>query len=123
MAYIHAETLDDAMRALGYITAQDRLFQMTLTRLFAEGRICELAGEMARDLDIRHRTSRPSPSGHFATPAFWIWKRAVSSRIMLTALTITSKTAKILFRFEFKLAGIVAWNHGPSRIVWPSFIT
>ena len=56
MAYIHAETMADAMRALGYVTAQDRLFQMTLTRLFAEGRICELAGEKARDLDIRNRT-------------------------------------------------------------------
>ena len=56
MAYLHAETLNDAMRALGFVTAQDRLFQMTLTRLFAEGRICELAGEKARALDIRHRT-------------------------------------------------------------------
>jgi penicillin amidase len=56
MAYIHADSLDDAMRALGYVTAQDRLFQMTLTRLFAEGRICELAGEKAKGVDIRHRT-------------------------------------------------------------------
>ena len=56
MAYIYADSLGDAMHALGYVTAQDRLFQMTLTRLFAQGRISELAGEMARDLDIRHRT-------------------------------------------------------------------
>ena len=35
MAYIYADSLDDAMHALGYVTAQDRLFQMTLTRLFA----------------------------------------------------------------------------------------
>jgi penicillin amidase len=56
MAYIYADTLDDAMHALGYVTAQDRLFQMTLTRLFAEGRISELAGEKARQLDVRHRT-------------------------------------------------------------------
>jgi len=55
MAYIHARSLDDAMLALGYITAQDRLFQMTLTRLFAQGRISELAGEKGRDVDIRHR--------------------------------------------------------------------
>jgi penicillin G amidase len=48
MAYIHADSLDDAMRALGYVAAQDRLFQMTLTRLFAQGRISELAGEIAR---------------------------------------------------------------------------
>ncbi len=56
MAYIYADSLDDAMRALGYVTAQDRLFQMTLTRLFAQGRISELAGEIASGLDIRHRT-------------------------------------------------------------------
>lgn len=56
MAYIYADSLGDAMRALGYVTAQDRLFQMSLTRLFAAGRICELAGEKAKGLDIRHRT-------------------------------------------------------------------
>jgi len=56
MAYIHAATMDDAMLALGYVTAQDRLFQMTLTRLFAEGRISELAGEKGLELDIRNRT-------------------------------------------------------------------
>ena len=56
MAYIYAENIHDAMMAQGFVTAQDRLFQMQLTRLFAEGRICELAGEKARDLDIRMRT-------------------------------------------------------------------
>ncbi|MGA6925030.1 MAG: penicillin acylase family protein [Desulfosarcina sp.] len=56
MAYIRADNLDDAIRAWGYVTAQDRLFQMTLTRLFAQGRISELAGEQARALDIRLRT-------------------------------------------------------------------
>ena len=56
MAYIYAETMDDALFTLGYVTAQDRLFQMNLTRLFAQGRIAELAGEKARSLDVRHRT-------------------------------------------------------------------
>jgi penicillin amidase len=56
MAYIYADNLHDALMAQGFVTAQDRLFQMQLTRLFAEGRIAELAGEKARALDIRMRT-------------------------------------------------------------------
>ncbi len=56
MAYIYAENLHDAIMAQGFVTAQDRLFQMQLTRLFAQGRICELAGEKARALDTRMRT-------------------------------------------------------------------
>jgi len=56
MAYIKAQNLDDALMAQGFVTAQDRLFQMQLTRLFAQGRICELAGEAAIKLDIRMRT-------------------------------------------------------------------
>ena len=56
MAFIYAENMHDAIMAQGFVTAQDRLFQMQLTRLFAQGRICELAGEKARNLDIRMRT-------------------------------------------------------------------
>ncbi|MBW2192644.1 MAG: penicillin acylase family protein, partial [Deltaproteobacteria bacterium] len=56
MAYIYAKNLYDALRTQGFVTAQDRLFQMELTRLFAEGRISELAGEKAKALDIRMRT-------------------------------------------------------------------
>lgn len=56
MAYIYAENLHDAIMAQGFVTSQDRLFQMQLTRLFAQGRISELAGHKARALDIRMRT-------------------------------------------------------------------
>ena len=56
MAYIKAQNLEDVLFAQGFVTAQDRLFQMQLTRLFAQGRICELAGDAAKNLDIRMRT-------------------------------------------------------------------
>ncbi len=56
MAYIKAQHLEDALFAQGFVTAQDRLFQMQLTRLFAQGRICELAGDAAKNIDIRMRT-------------------------------------------------------------------
>ena len=45
MAYLYAQTLDDALLAQGFITAQDRLFQMELTRLFSSGRLSEMAGK------------------------------------------------------------------------------
>jgi penicillin G amidase len=56
MAYIHARNMEDGIMALGFVTAQDRLFQMELTRLVATGRICELAGDEAKPLAIRMKT-------------------------------------------------------------------
>ena len=56
MAYIYAQDMHDALMAQGFVTAQDRLFQMELTRLIATGRICEMAGEEARPLAIRMKT-------------------------------------------------------------------
>ena len=56
MAYIHARNLDDGFMAQGFVTAQDRLFQMQLTRLVVQGRVCELTGPVAKNLDIRMRT-------------------------------------------------------------------
>ena len=56
MAYLRAESLDDALFVQGFLTAQDRLFQMHLLRLFSQGRLTELSGEDARTLDIENRT-------------------------------------------------------------------
>ncbi|NOX32681.1 MAG: penicillin acylase family protein [Deltaproteobacteria bacterium] len=56
MAYIHAGNIDDVLMAQGFVTAQDRLFQMQLTRLVVQGRVCEFAGKAAKNLDIRMRT-------------------------------------------------------------------
>jgi penicillin amidase len=56
MAYIHAANEDDLARAQGFVTAQDRLFSMQLTRLFATGRISELAGEKGKRSDTLMRT-------------------------------------------------------------------
>jgi penicillin amidase len=56
MAYIYAQNEEDLFMAQGFVTAQDRLFQMELIKLFASGRICELAGEKAKGLDTRMRT-------------------------------------------------------------------
>lgn len=54
--YIRADNLDDAIWGQGFAMAQDRLFQMQLNRMMAQGRISELAGEKAVPLDTRMRT-------------------------------------------------------------------
>jgi len=56
MAYIYAKSTEDAMVAYGFTTAQDRLFQMELIRLFATGRISEMIGEKGQAIDTRMRT-------------------------------------------------------------------
>ncbi len=56
MAYLYADNMDDLLMTQGFVTAQDRLFQMELTRLYASGRISELIGEAGRSVDLRMRT-------------------------------------------------------------------
>ena len=56
MAFIYAANRHDALKAYGFISAQDRLFQMELVRRLAEGRISEFVGEKALPLDRRMRT-------------------------------------------------------------------
>jgi penicillin G amidase len=54
--HLRAQSLDDLLYAQGYITAQDRLFQMDLSRRLAEGELAEIVGERALKLDIEART-------------------------------------------------------------------
>ena len=44
MAYIYARNLEDAIMAQGFVTVQDRLFQMELTRLVATAGSASLQG-------------------------------------------------------------------------------
>jgi penicillin amidase len=53
--HVFATTEDDAYRALGYVTARDRLFQLYLQTMAASGRLTEVAGPRALDLDREMR--------------------------------------------------------------------
>jgi penicillin G amidase len=50
--HIYAETQNDAMVALGYVHAQDRLWQMELMRRIAPGRLSEIFGSKALKNDM-----------------------------------------------------------------------
>src|SRR5688572_11379364 len=52
---IDAANERDAMRALGYVHAQERYFEMDLMRRTAAGELAELFGPRAIDTDKQHR--------------------------------------------------------------------
>lgn len=53
--HIFASSIEDAARALGYVVARDRLFQMELSTRAAAGRLTELAGRRALEVDRAQR--------------------------------------------------------------------
>ena len=56
--HIYASNEEDAYRALGYLHAQDRLFQMEITRRLAKGELAEILGSSLLDTDRFFRTLR-----------------------------------------------------------------
>ncbi len=54
--HIYAESLEDALFAQGFVHAQDRLWQMDVSRRAGQGRLSEFFGKMTLDLDRFTRT-------------------------------------------------------------------
>jgi penicillin amidase len=58
--HIFASSIEDATRALGFVVARDRLFQMELSTRAAAGRLTELAGPRALEVDrVQHSLGLP----------------------------------------------------------------
>ncbi|MBI5086418.1 MAG: penicillin acylase family protein [Acidobacteria bacterium] len=56
--HIEAGSIEDALFAQGYATAQDRMWQMDSLRRLAAGELSEVAGKAALELDFRSRKLR-----------------------------------------------------------------
>ena len=54
--HIRAASMEDARFALGFVHAQDRLFQMEFTRLLGSGRLSEVVGDSTLGIDRAMRT-------------------------------------------------------------------
>ena len=54
--HIYAKNEEDALFALGYVHAQDRLFQMEMMRRVGSGRLAEILGKDLTDIDCFFRT-------------------------------------------------------------------
>ena len=59
--HIHAASQEDAFIAQGYVTAQDRLWQMDSLRRLAGGNLAEIVGPGALELDRESRQLTSSP--------------------------------------------------------------
>lgn len=53
--HIQAQNLHDLFEAEGYVTAQDRLWQLDMGRRFGRGELSEILGPAFLDVDRRHR--------------------------------------------------------------------
>jgi penicillin amidase len=54
--HISASSFDDALFGLGYVHAQDRLWQMEMSRRYIQGRLSEMFGSLVTAADIQTRT-------------------------------------------------------------------
>ena len=54
--YINTSNENDAFFGLGYVHAQDRLWQMTILRKMAQGRLSEVFGQDALNSDLLFRS-------------------------------------------------------------------
>jgi len=87
--HIRAGSLDDALFAQGYVTAQDRLFQMDALRRFSSGELAEVFGPslVESDKDSRRlRLRRTAEQGYLQLPAedraaFGAYTRGVNAYI------------------------------------------
>ncbi len=102
--HIRAASLEDALFVQGYVTAQDRLFQMDLLRRFNSGELAEVFGPAALEADREARRLRLRRIAEDAYP-----RLAPADRAMLAAYT-RGVNALLFSRLdnlpvEFRLAG------------------
>lgn len=109
--YIHARSEADLYVAAGYIHAQERIWQMTLSQLSAEGRFAEFLGEELVDLDKFQRTI-----------GFWETAQRIEEESPPEVLTLLQHYADGVNRFveenrknlpiEFSLTGVepIEWT-------------
>ncbi|KPV93759.1 Acyl-homoserine lactone acylase QuiP precursor [Pseudoalteromonas sp. P1-9] len=56
VAYINAKTDSDAFFAVGFVHAQDRMWQLEIQRRISQGRLSELLGSSTVNIDLKLRT-------------------------------------------------------------------
>ncbi|MBL8629307.1 MAG: penicillin acylase family protein, partial [Rhodospirillaceae bacterium] len=116
--WIQAESANDAYVALGYVHAQDRLFQMELMRRIGQGRLSEIIGPLGLSTDRFMRTLGVYQSAIDAIPAMDADTRAASEAYAkgVNAFLSERKNAPA---WEFKLLFITPepWQVADS-VVW-----
>ncbi len=106
--HIEAQTEPDAFFALGYVTAQDRLFQMELILRLARGELSELVGPVALPVDRIARSFRLRRKAEHAVAE----RRGYSDGMMAAAEAyvagVNGRVSHEPLPFEFAVLGIPA---------------
>ncbi len=103
--HIRAENEPDLYRALGYVHAQDRLFQMEMVRRLAQGELAEVLGPKLIDVDRLFRTL--GIRAHAQAAATKMDLQSPSSKVLLAYLDgINQFQASHAAPIEFDLLGI-----------------
>ncbi|MGD9584453.1 MAG: penicillin acylase family protein [Lysobacterales bacterium] len=114
---IVADHADDMARALGFVHAQERFFQMDLLRRSAAGELSELVGAAALPLDRRHRVHRFRARAEAAIAAL---PSADRSRILAYTDGVNQGLAALSLRpWEYLLlrAPPAPWRNADSALV------
>jgi penicillin amidase len=121
--YVEAENEEDLYFMQGYVTAQDRLWQMELLRRTARGELAEIFGRAALEEDKRHRTLGFARVVEGVAPAMSPQARAaVDAYARGVNAYIDSLDAKSLPP-EFQILGIRPrpWTAADSSVVGKNF--
>lgn len=93
--HIYAASWDDAWFALGFVHAQDRLWQMEMNRRIAAGRVAEAVGERGLEIDKFMRT---------------LGMRKIAEQ---NAAALDADTRRVLERFAAGVNAFLAQRKGP----------
>lgn len=105
--HIYADNAEDAYMALGYLHAQDRLFQMEMLRRLAGGRLAEVLGKDLVDIDRLFRTLGLNELAEKNAQAFLSADTAAFQKASHAYLKgINAYIAKGRAPIEFSLTGI-----------------
>ena len=116
--HIFAPSMDDAARALGYLHASERLFQMEYQRRIGQGRLAEVLGAEGLDVDkfIRTLGFYREAESSFSALSPWAQKRLQAYADGVNAFLDIHKSA---LPPEFLIAGVTPdpWKPADS-LVW-----
>ncbi len=97
--HIYAESITDAMMALGYMHARDRLFQVTMQNYLAAGRVSEIVGKYAASSDMFYRSIGLARSAEATLE--WFEDNADSDSVIRDALDgVYAEVAEQMLSFE-----------------------
>mgnify|MGYP001061536861 FL=1 len=107
--YIEAELEEDAMFALGYVHAQDRLWQLDMLRRAATGRLSEFFGEYSLNLD---KFSRNIGFAHYSKLNLKYQNKRVHKNLVRYSQGINHYVSENNLPLEYKLFWVnwEKWN-------------